>query len=768
MRPLRLRVENFRSFKGEHTFCFDRDVNLQGIVGEIGSGKSTVLDGICYALFAVTPTASRTEISRLIHVGQASARVALLFETTHGEQWEAVRSIGTGASHALYRIKEERAVKAISLKAEVDEKIEQLIGLDFHSFTRAVMLPQGQFANLLRAPQTEREAILRRVLGFEHIGRMRELAKERRAIHHGEWQRLESIVAAKGNLLQRLADTSAQLKQRRSQFKKVNAVVRKWNRTAEALPRAKYDLEEISKWLKPASALFGRMGEADVTGLDARHQALTSMTDSLRATLEDRQSEYDRAAGLMSSTEIARAEALENENARLRFNRDRFGERLSKHRAQLENVGEQVSAKLVAALAGTTGELEAAHRHAVETSASRLRETLEQGGTCPVCIQPVDHLPQMSDVKPGSGGKPVATLAAERGRLESEIQRIKESRRKLTASIEDSERLLAETEDRISGNSEEVTRLLGEGVTVGMIKDRLRGAERERNRARSEYQSHLNATRAVREEYERALSLRDRAAALLPGEDVSTLQGAAESLAAKIMERSGEQKLFRSRIAKLEEDSRKMREASGGYTPPQAEASLRTEIETLKNAEEWLQKETEAVAELKTAANAEKLGYEMYQALHSDLADHRLVRWLLDEERERLARAGSKYLRRLSNERYGIVTDGDDLMILDGDDTRYASTLSGGETFLASLALALGLGEMIGNSTYPVRCLFLDEGFGSLDSLHIEQAMSGVENLAVGDHLVVVVSHLSEVQDRLEHVIEMARDPDGSTRQLTA
>ena len=153
MRPLRLRVENFRSFKGEHTFHFDRDVNLLGIVGEIGSGKSTVLDGVCYALFGVTPTASRPEISRLIHIGQPSARVALLFETTRGEQWEAVRSIGTGASHALYRIEGGKAVKAISLKAEVDQEVEQLVGLDFQSFTRAVMLPQGRFADLLRAPR---------------------------------------------------------------------------------------------------------------------------------------------------------------------------------------------------------------------------------------------------------------------------------------------------------------------------------------------------------------------------------------------------------------------------------------------------------------------------------------------------------------------------------------------------------------------------------------------------------------------------------------
>ena len=105
------------------------------------------------------------------------------------------------------------------------------------------------------------------------------------------------------------------------------------------------------------------------------------------------------------------------------------------------------------------------------------------------------------------------------------------------------------------------------------------------------------------------------------------------------------------------------------------------------------------------------------------------------------------------------------------DAVRKADSLSGGETFLASLALALALAEMVTRTGGRLDAFFLDEGFGSLDPEHLDLAMEGVEALAADnqDRLVVVVSHVPELRHRLEDLIELDRDPTtGDTRVIHA
>jgi exonuclease SbcC len=94
------------------------------------------------------------------------------------------------------------------------------------------------------------------------------------------------------------------------------------------------------------------------------------------------------------------------------------------------------------------------------------------------------------------------------------------------------------------------------------------------------------------------------------------------------------------------------------------------------------------------------------------------------------------------------------------DLTRKAASLSGGETFLASLALALALAEIVAREGGRLDAFFLDEGFGSLDAEHIALAMDGIERLVLEgqDRLIVVVSHVAGLRDRLEDLIVLAKD----------
>ncbi|NND85233.1 MAG: hypothetical protein HKN46_08820, partial [Acidimicrobiia bacterium] len=172
------------------------------------------------------------------------------------------------------------------------------------------------------------------------------------------------------------------------------------------------------------------------------------------------------------------------------------------------------------------------------------------------------------------------------------------------------------------------------------------------------------------------------------------------------------------------------------------------------------------VGELEAAlGNAEQTAAAAVQLarLQGDLAPGRFPQYLLDERRRGLADHGSEHLEVLSGGRYRFVLEDNQFKVRDltaADVVRDADTLSGGELFLASLALALGLATLVGLDRGTLEAFFIDEGFGSLDDDSLELAMDGLERMAAeGDRLVVVVSHVPEMRERLGDLVELAKDP---------
>jgi len=103
--------------------------------------------------------------------------------------------------------------------------------------------------------------------------------------------------------------------------------------------------------------------------------------------------------------------------------------------------------------------------------------------------------------------------------------------------------------------------------------------------------------------------------------------------------------------------------------------------------------------------------------------------------------------------------------------TRHVKTLSGGESFKASLALALGLSDEIQSSAGGVRIdtMFVDEGFGSLSEESLDQAMTALLSLADGNRLVGIISHVSALKERLDKQIVVTKDKiGGSTVRIVA
>ncbi|HEX8907839.1 MAG TPA: SbcC/MukB-like Walker B domain-containing protein, partial [Anaeromyxobacteraceae bacterium] len=96
---------------------------------------------------------------------------------------------------------------------------------------------------------------------------------------------------------------------------------------------------------------------------------------------------------------------------------------------------------------------------------------------------------------------------------------------------------------------------------------------------------------------------------------------------------------------------------------------------------------------------------------------------------------------------------------------RPAGALSGGESFLASLALALGLSDVVLRRSGGLRLdsLFVDEGFGTLDEETLDDAVRALEELREHGRLVGIISHVPELRRRIPARIEVRRGADGST-----
>lgn len=143
------------------------------------------------------------------------------------------------------------------------------------------------------------------------------------------------------------------------------------------------------------------------------------------------------------------------------------------------------------------------------------------------------------------------------------------------------------------------------------------------------------------------------------------------------------------------------------------------------------------------------------------LGDGGFVRHVIELRQKNLLAVASTILQDMTARRYGFAADFQVLDIVTGQ-PRSPRTLSGGETFMASLALALALVEIAGRAGGRLDALFLDEGFGSLDANALDAALGTLEARASDGRLVALVSHVKAVAERIPDVLEVRRKPTGS------
>ena len=132
---------------------------------------------------------------------------------------------------------------------------------------------------------------------------------------------------------------------------------------------------------------------------------------------------------------------------------------------------------------------------------------------------------------------------------------------------------------------------------------------------------------------------------------------------------------------------------------------------------------------------------------------------------------GRYQFRRRQEETAHNISSGLNLDVLDQytGKSRSVETLSGGETFLASLALALGLSDEITSVSggISIESMFVDEGFGTLDEESLQQAMRVLHSLTKGNRQIGIISHVSELKEQIEQQIVVEKDAEGISHVRT-
>ncbi|MGQ0482114.1 MAG: SbcC/MukB-like Walker B domain-containing protein, partial [Pseudonocardia sp.] len=167
-------------------------------------------------------------------------------------------------------------------------------------------------------------------------------------------------------------------------------------------------------------------------------------------------------------------------------------------------------------------------------------------------------------------------------------------------------------------------------------------------------------------------------------------------------------------------------------------------------------------AERDAALEAQQVASMLARLLRSD----EFPRWLVASALDTLVADASRRLAELSGGQFELTHEAGEFVVVDhadADSRRPVKTLSGGETFQASLALALALSEQLSTlaaaGAARLDSIFLDEGFGTLDEANLEIVATTLENLAsLGDRMVGVVTHVPALAERVPVRFMVSRD----------
>jgi DNA repair protein SbcC/Rad50 len=410
MRPLRLLLDGFGSYRQPTEADFS-DLNFFALTGPTGSGKSTLIDGLCFALYGTVPRWGKENvIAHALAPAASACRVGLVFEAG-GKRYAAVRALARDKRGQVHT-REARldlldpAVApdapladllgaAIEHLAEgpdqVKAKVEDILGLGYDHFTQSVLLPQGRFADFLQAESRKRQELLVELLAFGVYKKIGQQARDRARLAA---ERVRLALEQRAKLADATAEAEERAAVRARDLKTLGQVVddrlRALGQGSEQARQAAEQADAVRTQAGLLAAVRVPAGVADladrIAAADQRVAARAKQADDAASAEDEAERARDTLPGKTGVEALARGyeqqrtltTRLQVQQEELTANRDAHDALALELEAPEKETGQAHAAR------------EAAHQaHA----AYALAEGLRAGEPCPVCLQPVTTLP---------------------------------------------------------------------------------------------------------------------------------------------------------------------------------------------------------------------------------------------------------------------------------------------------------------------------------------------------------------------------------------
>lgn len=855
MKPQYLEFYGINSFSEPAIIDFRRltEFGLFGVFGDTGSGKSTILDCIGFALYGNVSRARSGSIAEIINYGSERANVIFEFEIFfegRRRKFRVERELKRKNAVQSVKVYEREEQRLIALSEGVRESnalLERIIGLEQKDFEKCIALPQGEFAQFVKAQRSDRLKLVSRLFDLEEYGerlvrkanaRCARLSEERNIL----LARLEpfSEVTSEGVasfkeelavLTIREAESRSGLESVRAEERRANELLQKKHAAEEA--RARLSLLEAQKEeIALLERELNRIEHAQAAVKAAREQSVAREA-------------YLSAEQYLQAAQSAKERASVAEQALSHFDEEKADEeiaRLSERRAIAQQLEErdrrikELTRRLQAARLAYAEEAERFKDFSYDEERQRIENRLKELGEGDFFTFAETHgkaallhaeyavfaeelngiqtkYPETSEDISPLIGKYTFLSEGERADYQT-IKRAFEAREKERSAERENLLALEKKNGLYRTHRERLLQLQTEGVRIKEELEALEQASSGESLSRADIERELTE---LKKQKKTALEARETARRDVSRTEAAFAAAEEKVKAAKNLLQVGETKLrealleggfvtadeaaallarfggadAKERVAQFREEYAalilRVKETEGDYSQVSAErvravsekkVLLEKELEELltrlavrrdelKRGEEALQRKTLLEAELKAVDQKT----EIAERLKKLLDGNKFMEFVAEEYLQNVADNGSKRLLRLTGGRYFLRYDcgflvGDNL---GGGKLRSVSTLSGGETFLVSLSLALALSaEICQKSLRPIEFFFLDEGFGTLDGRLVDVVMDCLEKLK-GEHFSIgVISHVEELKHRIERKlsVEKATEDHGSRIEI--
>jgi exonuclease SbcC len=792
----RLQLQNFRQH-ADSLITFD--TGLTGIIGTNGSGKTTVLEAIAWALYGNSATRGTRDSIRFSRAAPRSpVRVELDFELA-GHRYRVVRGL-TNAEIFL-----DGAAQPIANSITgVNELLQRRLGMSRSEFFNTYFTGQKELNVMAAMGPSERAQFLSRVLGYEKLRTAQNLVRDRRRLISAETAGLRAGMPDADAVARMLADSEHRLatarqaaaaaEQTRSEREAVLAeLTPRWERAQ----RERDQLQELLAQLRVAEAEEAALARdadrvarelAAVATARAELEAIATELTPLAEVAEEFQ-RYERLAREEGrrQTLVETERALVDELTRLRERRARiFNAPVLEEEATIA-----VEAKRKE-LEESLGRLEARRtewvrdRQEAETKRDALRRQyaelkaqrdrivdLGEDGACPVCTRPLDQhfrgvLEHFDDQLEtiAVDGKFYNTRLDQLEEMPEEIKELDDARRALTAEVGQLERKLAKVQAAV----QELTQL---SKDISVKEQRYDAVRRDLAAIPPGYDGARHS--ALRREVERLVPLNERATRLSAQID---REPQLEQERRRVTEALGS---LRDRIAELRERRRSVEFSETDH------AALRVAFDTAAAAARAAavsaasaQGDANAARSALESAERSRRELERIQAQLESLQVERRLHDELDRAysdlrtdlnfqlRPELSELASAFLHDLTDARYSELELDDSYNVLVLEDGIPKPVISGGEEDLANLVLRLAISQMIAERAgQQFSLLVLDEVFGSLDELRRHNVVELLRRLQDRFEQVILITHIESVREGLDQVISVRYNEETGASVVT-